>query len=49
MTLKQELSKIIQKAYQSGIYNADDLAAYIIKSGIFFNEFILDRIIFDDD
>ena len=49
MTLKQELSKIIQQAYQRGIYNAEDLAAFIIKSGIILKECMLYQNIFGDD
>lgn len=49
MRLKQELAKIIQQAYQSGIYNAEDLAAYIIKSGIILRECAIYQNIYGDD
>lgn len=49
MRLQQELAKIIQQAYQSGIYNADDLATYIIKSGIILRECVIYQNIFGDD
>lgn len=31
----EKLANIIKEAYALGIYDADELAAYIVKSGIF--------------
>lgn len=37
MKLIEKLAIIINKAYAQGIYEAEDLAKYIVKSGISIN------------